>query len=78
MRVESYRKQPWRMVAILGPRVLVRFLLGRLALGDVAEVIHSRLGLRAQPVRLSDPAAGFDVDTIAQREVAERYLQKAR
>jgi hypothetical protein len=64
------------MVAFLGPLVLVRFLLGRLALDDVAEVIHSRLGLRAHPIHLSDPAAGFDVDTIPQREVAERYLQK--
>jgi GTP:adenosylcobinamide-phosphate guanylyltransferase len=75
MRVESYRKQPWRMVAILGVPVLVRFLFGRLALSDVSDVIQSRFGLRAQPIHLSDPAAGFDVDTIEQRGVAERYLQ---
>lgn len=77
-QVEGYRKQPWRMVAMLGPLVLLRFLLGRLALGDVSRIIESRLGLRARPIRLSDPAAGFDVDTVAQREMAERYLNSQR
>jgi hypothetical protein len=77
-RVEGYRKQPWRMVAMLGPIVLLRFVLGRLALSDVAPIIQSRLGLRAQPIRLSDPAAGFDVDTVAQREMAEKYLQRRK
>ncbi len=77
-QVESYRKRPWRMLALLGPPVLVRFLLGRLALGDVTRVIESRLGLRAHPILLADPAAGFDVDTIQQRDVAERYLRGRR
>lgn len=74
MQVERYRKQPWRMIGMLGVPVLVRFLLGRLALTDVTQVIQSRFGFRARPIRLTDPAAGFDVDTIAQRDVAERYL----
>jgi len=77
-QVESERKRPWRMVALLGVPVLVRFLLGRLALSDVTRVIESRLGLRARPIPLSDPAAGFDVDTIPQRDVAERYLRAQR
>jgi GTP:adenosylcobinamide-phosphate guanylyltransferase len=74
-QTESYRKRPWRMVALLGVPVLLRFLLGRLALAEVGEIIHARFGLRAQAVRLSDAAAGFDVDTVQQREVAERYLE---
>jgi GTP:adenosylcobinamide-phosphate guanylyltransferase len=76
-QVESYRKQPWRMVAMLGVPVLLRFLLGRLALDEVGRIIEARLGLRAAAIRLSDPAAGFDVDTVEQRAVAERYLQRA-
>lgn len=75
-KVEQYRKRPWRMIGMLGVPVLVRFLLGRLALTDVTRVIQLRLNLRAHPIRLSDPAAGFDVDTIAQRDVAERYLSE--
>lgn len=77
-QVESYRKRPWRMLALLGVPVLMRFLLGRLSLGDVTRVIESRFGLRARPIALSDPAAGFDVDTLQQRDVAERYLRRQR
>lgn len=73
-QTESFRKRPWRMVALLGVPVLLRFLFGRLALAEVGDIIHARFGLRAQAVHLSDPSAGFDIDTVEQRAVAERYL----
>lgn len=76
MRVEQHRKQPWRMVGVLGVGVLLRFLLGRLALADVTALAQSRIGLRARAVRLSEPTAGFDVDTIAQWHAAEAYLSR--
>ena len=76
MRVEQHRKQPWRMVGALGVGVLLRFLLGRLALADVTALAQSRIGLRARAVCLSEPAAGFDVDTIAQWHAAEAYLSE--
>ena len=76
MRVEQHRKQPWRMVGALGVGVLLRFLLGRLALADVTALAQSRIGLRARAVRLSEPTAGFDVDTIAQWHAAEAYLNQ--
>jgi GTP:adenosylcobinamide-phosphate guanylyltransferase len=75
-RVERYRKQPWRMVGELGVGVLLRFVLGRVALAEVTDLIHSRIGVQAHAVCLSQPAAGFDVDTIAQWRAAERYLQR--
>lgn len=73
--VEQYRKQPWRMIGMLGVGVLVRFVLGRLALDDITPLLQSRIGLRAAAIHLPEAAAGFDVDTIPQREAAERYLQ---
>ncbi len=75
-RVEQHRKQPWRMVGALGVGVLIRFLLGRLALDDVTALAQSRIGLRTRAVRLSEPAAGFDVDTVAQWRAAEAYLSQ--
>jgi hypothetical protein len=75
-RVEQHRKQPWRMVGALGFGVLLRFLLGRLALADVTALAQSRIGMRARAVRLSEPTAGFDVDTIAQWHAAEAYLER--
>lgn len=75
-RVESHRKRPWRIVGALGPVVLLRFLFGRLALHEVTALGQRQLGLRAQPVQLTDPAAGFDVDTVEQRAVADAYLRR--
>jgi len=77
MRVEQDRKRPWRMVASLGPRILIRFLLGRLTLDDLTTLLHARTGLRARPVHLSDAAAGFDVDSVEQQRAADAYLRRA-
>jgi GTP:adenosylcobinamide-phosphate guanylyltransferase len=76
MQVERYRKRPWRMVQRLGPAVLMRFLLGRLSLSEVTALVYSQFGVRAEPVRLSEATAGFDVDTPAQRQAAEAYLRR--
>jgi len=73
--VEAERKRPWRMLKILGYGTLVRFVLGRLSLADLTGVVFARTGLSVRPVLLTDPAAGFDVDTPEQRVAAERFLQ---
>lgn len=75
-RVEQFRKRPWRMVSLLGPLVLLRFLLGRLSLADLTALLRRRFGLRAHPVQLSAASAGFDVDTVEQRRVADEYLRR--
>jgi CTP:molybdopterin cytidylyltransferase MocA len=74
VRVERHRKRPWRLVSALGVGVLLRFWLGRLALADVSALAQAQFGLRARPVVLSDPVAGFDVDTFEQLQAAEAYL----
>jgi GTP:adenosylcobinamide-phosphate guanylyltransferase len=76
MRVEQHRKRPWRIVAALGPWLLLRFLLGRVALADITRLAQRRLALRAVAIRLSDPAAGFDVDTYEQLQAAEAFLAR--
>lgn len=75
-RVEQFRKQPWRIIGMLGAGALLRFALGRLALADITPLLQARIGLRGAAIHLSDAAAGFDVDTIPQRAAAERYLQR--
>jgi GTP:adenosylcobinamide-phosphate guanylyltransferase len=72
--VEANRKRPWRMVRILGYGTLLRFVLGQLAMSDLTGAVFARTGLRIRPVFLSDPAAGFDVDTPEQRLAAEAFL----
>ncbi len=72
--VEAERKRPWRMLRILGYGTLARFVLGRLSLADLTGVVFARTGLSVRPVLLTDPAAGFDVDTPEQRVAAEKFL----
>lgn len=74
-QVEAERKRPWRMLRILGYGTLLRFVLGRLSLADLTGVVFARTGLSVRPVLLTDPAAGFDVDTPEQRIAAERFLE---
>jgi hypothetical protein len=38
-------------------------------------MVHRQFGVRARPVHLSDPSAGFDVDTVEQRVAADAYLR---
>jgi GTP:adenosylcobinamide-phosphate guanylyltransferase len=73
-QVEAERKRPWRMLRILGYGTLARFVLGRLSLGDLTGIVFARTGLSVRPVLLTDPAAGFDVDTPEQRVAAEKFL----
>lgn len=73
-RVEAHRKRPWRLIGTLGYGTLLRFFLGRLALADLTGLVFARTGLRVRPIFLTDPAAGFDVDTPEQRVAAEAFL----
>lgn len=73
-RVEAHRKRPWRMISVLGYGTLLRFFFGRLALADLTGLVFAQTHLRARPILLSDPAAGFDVDTPEQRNIAEAFL----
>ncbi len=74
-RVEAERKRPWRILRILGYGTLFKFVLGRLSLADLTGVVFARTGLSVRPVLLTDPAAGFDVDTPEQRLAAEAFLR---
>lgn len=74
--VERHRKRPWRSVALLGPGILLRFLLRRLTLDGAAAALSRRLGIVARIVRLTIPEAGIDVDKPADLEMAERILAR--
>lgn len=74
-QVEAERKRPWRILRILGYGTLFKFVLGRLSLADLTGVVFARTGLSVRPVLLTDPAAGFDIDTPEQRLAAEAFLR---
>jgi molybdopterin-guanine dinucleotide biosynthesis protein A len=74
MQVEQHRKRPWRMIGALGVGVTLRFLLGQLTVDAVTNLASDRMGVHVRPIFLSQPEAGFDVDTAAQLEVADAFL----
>ncbi len=75
MQVEQHRKRPWRMVGALGVGVTLRFLLRQLTVEALTHLASDRMGVRVRPIFLSQPEAGFDVDTSAQLEVADAFLR---
>jgi GTP:adenosylcobinamide-phosphate guanylyltransferase len=74
-RIEEHRKQPWRMVSLLGPSVLLKFALGRMSLTSVEQYASRKMGLRVTVIVLSRPEAGYDVDTVDHLKVADAVLR---
>jgi CTP:molybdopterin cytidylyltransferase MocA len=74
-RVESWRKQPWKVAAALGPGFLARYLARRVTLPQALERLSKASGCRIAHVAVDDPRAAVDVDSIADRDLAERVLR---
>jgi len=73
-RVEQDRKRPWRMVRLLGPWALVRFLLGRVTLDEALGRLGRIAGARIRPIWLDEPEAAVDVDSVADWQLVERVV----
>jgi GTP:adenosylcobinamide-phosphate guanylyltransferase len=77
-RVESQRKQPWRMIGILGWWPVFKYLLGRLPLQEALARISDRLEMKIGVIILPFADAAVDVDTendwrLVQQILAENH-----
>ncbi len=72
--VEQDRKKAWRLIALLGPFWLAMAAMRMVALDDLAARLGVRLGLKVRAVRLSDPLAGVDVDSLADHQLVEAII----
>ena len=72
--VEQDRKKGWRLLAALGPIVLLGAGLRLLTLDSVLARLGKRLGLTIAKVEMTDPVAAVDVDKPADLELAERLI----
>jgi GTP:adenosylcobinamide-phosphate guanylyltransferase len=72
--VEQDRKKAWRVIALLGPGVLIAAALRLVSIDEVLARLGKRLGLRLKAVRLSNPLAGVDVDKPADHTLVEAIL----
>ncbi|WP_374405484.1 NTP transferase domain-containing protein [Pelagerythrobacter sp.] len=77
-QVEADRKRPWRIVARLGPGMLLAYLAGRLTLAAGIGRLAGRIGLRATVVPASDGRAAVDVDKPSDLETVRELLRRER
>ncbi|MDN5849084.1 MAG: nucleotidyltransferase family protein [Nitrococcus sp.] len=76
-RVEQDRKRPWRVVTrLLGLRAMADYALGLLTLEQALQQLSRRLEMRIGAVILPYPEAAVDVDTPADRHLAEAVLSE--
>jgi len=78
VRAESFRKRPWRMVAVFGPLALLRFLLRRLDLDGALAEAGRVIGARIAAVRMPFAESAIDVDTPEDLVLANRLLAARR
>jgi len=73
-QVESLRKRPWQIARHLGPATLLRYLFGRLSAVAAFALLSAKSGCRVGFVEVQQARAAVDVDSVADRELAERLL----
>ncbi|MBV1837101.1 nucleotidyltransferase family protein [Acetobacter estunensis] len=77
-RLENERKHPLRMGWLLGPSVLLRFLLRRLDTRALLARIRKLTGAQARFVFMPDGRAAVDVDKPADLELVRRLMASER
>jgi hypothetical protein len=70
-RVEAQRKNPLRIIRVLGWVAVWRYLLGRLSLDEALRRVSHRLQMKAGAVIIPYPEAAIDVDSIDDRALTE-------
>jgi GTP:adenosylcobinamide-phosphate guanylyltransferase len=72
--VEQDRKKGWRVLAALGPALLLGALLRLRTLDQSVEAVARKLGMSARAVVLSNPLAAIDVDKPVDHALVEAIL----
>jgi GTP:adenosylcobinamide-phosphate guanylyltransferase len=73
-KVESQRKQPWRVIGMLGWWAVFKYLLGRLSLQEALARMSGRLEMKIGVVILPFADAAVDVDTADDWRLVEQIL----
>jgi len=75
-RVEANRKHPLRIVRMLGPFTLFRYLVGRLSLEQALARLSAVCGVQIRAAVLATPEAAIDVDKPEDLAVAEALASR--
>jgi GTP:adenosylcobinamide-phosphate guanylyltransferase len=75
-RVETQRKNPVRIIRILGWWAVVQYLLRRLTLESALSSLSRRLRLKLEAIILPFAEAAVDIDSIADHAIVQRKLAR--
>lgn len=75
-RVESARKKPWRMLSMLGPWAVTKYLTGTLESWAAFAILSRITSTRIAPAVITDPAVSVDVDSPNDLLLAEVILHQ--
>jgi len=75
-RAEALRKQPWRIAAMLGPMMLIRFALGLMTIDETLERLGRAAGVKAAIVRSSYGLAAVDVDKPSDLDLVRTIIER--
>lgn len=73
--VEQDRKKGWRMIAALGPSVLMGAVLRLRTLQQTLDGVGAKLGLTIRAVEMGNPLAAVDVDKPADHDLVTAILE---
>lgn len=73
--VEQDRKKGWRLIALLGPAILMGVVLRLLSIDQVLARVGRRLGMTMVAIRMSNPLAGVDVDKAEDHALVEAIVK---
>ena len=73
-RVENQRKNPLRVIRVLGWSAVSRYLMGRLSLDEALKRMSHRLGFKAGVVILPFSEAAVDVDSVSDWKLVENIV----
>jgi GTP:adenosylcobinamide-phosphate guanylyltransferase len=77
-KIEQQRKKPLVLLGLLGWWMVLRYRLGMLSLEEALVKLGKRLGLRMRAVILPYANAAIDVDSIADLELVNRFVDEHR
>ena len=73
-RVETQRKNPVRIIRILGWWAVIQYLLGWLTLENALASLSRRLHLKLEAIILPFAEAAVDIDSIADHTIVQQKL----
>lgn len=68
------RKNPVKMGKLLGFKILLKLLLGKLTIGEIENRVRTQMGILGKAIISNYPEVGNDVDKLEDILLAEKYI----